>query len=196
MKRAIVLACLLGLLALVPVAHASPAPGKVRLGRVALTPPANSRSSLLVTATYPIALVGHRLDLRVWLFTGSTGLRVWRLRPLASGGTARSPERRRRFTFVHRIDLGPGLTAMAGGSLLQIVAKGVLDANRDGKAELASADTDIQETSGALGRAAALLDGPATPGPARPASPDDAPGLHRAASLEARPPAPPRQRPQ
>ncbi len=143
MKRAIILACLLGLLA-VPVAEASPAPVKVKLGRVAITPPVHGRSSLLVAVSYPIALVGHRLDLRVSLFTGADGIHVWRLRPLASGGAVRSPERRRRFTFIHRIDLGPKLTAEAGGSLLRAEAKGVLDANRDGVPELTSTDTAVR----------------------------------------------------
>lgn len=139
MKRAIALACLLGLL-VVPAAEAKSAPVEVRLGKVALTPPVEGRSSLLVSVTYPIAFVGHRLDLRVSLFTGPGALHEWELRPLASAGVPRAPERRRRFTYVHRIDLGPKLSADAAGGLLQVEAEGRLDVNGDGTPELASAD--------------------------------------------------------
>jgi lysophospholipase L1-like esterase len=139
MKRAIALACLLALLA-APAAQASPATADVQLGRAVLTPLVGGRSSLLVSGSYPIALLGHPLELAVSLRTAG-GFHDWRLHPLASGGIPRSPERRNRFTFIHRIDLGRKLSAEARrGPLLHLSARGALDANGDGRPELTASD--------------------------------------------------------
>ena len=153
MKRAIALACLLGLLA-APTAAAGAAPAKVELQRVVVTPPVEGRSSLLVAARYPIELAGHRLKLHVSLLRGGAGLKSWVLRPLASAGAPRSPERRRRFTFVHRIDLGPMLTEeVARGSLVTVTANADLDVNGDGKPETRSHDFGVWEAAPARGGA-------------------------------------------
>jgi lysophospholipase L1-like esterase len=147
MRRALALVCLLGLIA-VPAAEANAKPARVRIGRVAMTAPIDGRSALLVSVSYPIALVGHRLDLRVSLFTGAAELQRWVLRPLASGGLSRTPERRRRFSFVHRINLDRKLTTEVGrGPLFHAEASGALDVNGDGRPELESTDTATQALS-------------------------------------------------
>ncbi len=144
MKRVFAIALLLGLLA-VPVAEAGAAPAKVKLGRVVATASVDGRSSLLVSARYPIELAGRRVRLRVSVVPGVSGVRDQVVRPLLSAGPARSPERRRRFTFVHRIDLSPALTKeLARGSSLRVEATAALDANRDGKPELSSKDVSLQ----------------------------------------------------
>jgi hypothetical protein len=148
MRRALALGCLLALVFL-STAEANAKPAEVEVGRVSVTAPVHGRSALLVSVSYPIALVGHRLDLRVSMFRGAGGLRQWDLRPLASGGVPRTPERRRRFTFVHRIDLDRELTGeIHRAPLVRVEASGALDANGDGKPELDSTDVSAQVVSG------------------------------------------------
>lgn len=145
MKRAILLTCLLCLLAM-PAAAAGAGPARVRLGRVTVTPPVDGRSSLLVSAGYPIEMAGHRLSLSASIFRGASGFQSARLRPLANAGPPRLPDRRRRFTFVHRIPLSRGTTeALSHSALLMAKATSSLDVNGDGKPELLSGDSALQE---------------------------------------------------
>ncbi len=108
------------------------------MGRVTLTPPREGRSSILLEVRYPIALVGHRLDLGVRMFPRSDApmLKSWNLHPLANGGLPAAPEPRSHFKYVHRIPLGPALTRAARGAMLHVEARAALDANGDGKPEL------------------------------------------------------------
>lgn len=154
------LACLTGL-AQAPAAAAAPEEGaaaKVEVGRVRLTAPVDGRSSLLVPVRYPIQLLGQPLELRLTLRRPGRGgaIRGWRLHARANGGDLRRPERRRRFTFVHRIALGPQLTRQlelgvgtgrhAGRArpVVQVDTAAVLDLNRDGVPELDSTDRELQ----------------------------------------------------
>jgi lysophospholipase L1-like esterase len=152
MRRTFAIVCLLGLLA-APVAAADSAPTEVRLGRVVATPPVDGRSSLLVSARYPIELTGHRVRLHVSVFRGIPGIEDQVVRPLLSAGPQRSPERRRGFSFVHRIDLSRALTAELGkGALMMVEASAALDANSDGKAKLHSKDYALQELRSSPGK--------------------------------------------
>lgn len=156
MRRVLLLVCLLGL-ALAPAASAAEtAPAKVEIGKVGFATPVNGRGALLVPVHYPVQLLGQRIELRVFLrVPGRRKARAWTLRTRASGGALRLPERRRRFTFVHRIDLSPPLTAMAGSShgrlRARMQASGALDIDRDGIVELDSSDEALQ-TVGRGGR--------------------------------------------
>lgn len=146
MKRAFALACLLGLLA-VPAAAAGQGPAQVKVKSVKLAAPVHGRGALLVTVRYPIAMVGHRVRLAVSILQpGQSPLRSWALQPLASVGPVLLPEHRRRFDFVHRIDLSAALTRRLEGGRLRVRARAVssLDANRDGVPELASTDVATQ----------------------------------------------------
>lgn len=154
------LACLTGLLA-VPSAAAedeqATAPA-VEIGQVRLSAPADGRGALLVPVRYPIQLLGRPLELRLIVRRPDRGgaIRGWRLRARANGGDLRRPERRRRFTFVHRVALGPQLTRQLelgvgtgqhrgrARPLVQVDAGAVLDVNRDGAPELDSTDRQLQ----------------------------------------------------
>lgn len=154
------LACLIAL-ALAPAAGAAETEEEpattVEVGKVRMAAPVDGRSALLVPVRYPTALLGQPLELRVIVRRPGRGgaLGGWRLRARANGGDLRLPEQRRRFTFVHRIDLSPELTRRLrlgvgaghggrGRPIVQIDAGAVLDINRDGTPELNS-PTQVQQ---------------------------------------------------
>ena len=135
---------ILPLALLLVLAIAAPASAQVRIGRVSLGHTADGQPSILVPVTYPIQLVGHAEPLTITL-RNRAGERVFHrgFRVRLSAGGLRRPERRQRFTFVHRIDLRdqpllrPGLRAT-------VRAGGRLDANADGVPELDAADESEQ----------------------------------------------------
>jgi lysophospholipase L1-like esterase len=149
MRRALVLAALLGL-ALAPAASAAgEAPAQVEIGRVGLAAPGVGRGALLVPVRYPIQLLGQRVELRAFLrVPGERRVHAWTVRTRAAGGPLQAPDERRTFTFVHRIGLSPRLTQLVEGSRgrsrVRIEASGALDINRDGVAELDSSDESTQ----------------------------------------------------
>lgn len=141
------LACLVGLL-LAP--SASGAEPKVEVGRVGLAAPVDGRGALLAPVRYPIELVGQRLELRVSLRRPGRGtIDSWISRTHANGGPLRVPERRRWFSFVHRIDLSRRTTrrlrrGLTPRPIAVVNASAALDLNRDGKADLAAGDAERQ----------------------------------------------------
>lgn len=124
-------------------------PAPVQIGRALLGHTVDGHPSTLIPVTYPIQLVGHVEPLAVTLLDRS-GAPVYRksLRVRLSGGEASLPEQRRRFTFVHRVDLldRPAIP-LQRGMRVQVSAIGRLDANADGKLELSSADSAAQSLS-------------------------------------------------
>jgi lysophospholipase L1-like esterase len=127
-----------------PVALQPPAP--VRVGHAVLGQTADGHPSILVPVTYPIQLAGHTESLEVAL-RDQSGTRIFQrtVRVRLSGGELGRPERRRRFTFVHRVDLLDQPPAqLEPGMRLTVRAKGRLDANRDGKPELSRGDSAVQ----------------------------------------------------
>jgi len=97
----------LALLALAGSAPAASAGAQVEVGKARLTMPARGPATLLVPVRYPIQLSGRLLELSVSLRQPGRGpLRTWVLHERANSGALRLPERRRAFTFVHRIGLG------------------------------------------------------------------------------------------
>jgi hypothetical protein len=119
---------------------------KVEVGKVRLALPVAGNGALLVPVRYPIELNGRRAALKVSLLgRGGDTVRTWTDRVRISGGALRQPERRRGFTFVHRIGLSPRLTVLARrGAAVRVLARGRLDATGDGTAELASLDREAQ----------------------------------------------------
>jgi lysophospholipase L1-like esterase len=155
------LACLVGLTVVPAAATADGAAegtaAKADVGQVRMTAPVDGRSALLVPVRYPIQLLGQPLELRLILRRPGRGgaIHGWRLRVRANGGDLRLPERRRRFTFVHRIPVGPQLTRQLqlgvgtgrhrgrARPLVQVEAPATLDVNRDGVPELDSIDREL-----------------------------------------------------
>jgi lysophospholipase L1-like esterase len=131
---------LAGLLAfaLAPAAAAKGRDAGVRVGKVALTPAVEGRSTLLVPVSYPIAFAGRPLELSLRVFPRGQAKPIFRvLHTRASAGVPRVPERRRRFTFVHAALLGRALTRdLEDGGRAVVKATGTVDANHDGVDEL------------------------------------------------------------
>jgi lysophospholipase L1-like esterase len=153
------LACLTGLSSAPPAGGDEPAAAaSVKVGRVRMTAPIDGRAALLVPVRYPVQLLGQPLELRLTLRRPGRGGAIggWRLRARANGGELRRPERRARFTFVHRIGLSAELTrrlelGVGSGNhrgrarpLVQIDAGAVLDVNRNGNPELNAPVRELQ----------------------------------------------------
>jgi lysophospholipase L1-like esterase len=140
----VALACLCSL----PPAGAAAAAeaAKVEVGKVRLGLPTNGGGALLVPVRYPIEFAGRGVTLDVALMhRGSGAIESRRLRVRPSSGPLRQPERRRGFTFVHRVDLAPPLARLARrGAEVRVRAGGRLDFNGDGLAELRSGDRETQ----------------------------------------------------
>ncbi len=145
------LACLTALLALgTSTAAAGPPtlkpPPEVSIGKIGVSAPVDGRSSILVPVHYPIQLAGRTTRLTVSLLGGDgQKIRSRRIEERLSSGHRRRPEKRRRFTYVHRVDLGRAMTRQVRrGARVRVAVRGLLDANRDGRAEYRSHDTSAQ----------------------------------------------------
>ncbi|HEY3552219.1 MAG TPA: hypothetical protein VGK66_00890 [Solirubrobacterales bacterium] len=132
------------------LALAAPASAKVKakveVGHVTLGHTADGYPSILVPVTYPIQMVSHweQLMVTLWDRDGAWVLRR-RINVRLSGGKLRRPERRRRFTFVHRIDLRER-PPLQFHQWMQVAvhAKARLDANGDATPELSADDHALQ----------------------------------------------------
>ena len=131
-------------------AQARPAPveppAEIAIGGPALSPAADGRAFLLVPVRYPIQLAGRLAELRVTLLDPSgKAIRSLVLRERLSSGRIRWPERRRGFPFVHRVALDAALSrrVLAGGPV-RVAARGVLDVDGDGRAELRASDRAVR----------------------------------------------------
>jgi lysophospholipase L1-like esterase len=149
----LVLASLVALLVLAAVAPAGakPAtvasPAKVAVGHPVVGTSANGLASILVPVHYPIELKGRLAELRVALI-GARGktIRSWVLHERLNGGKERLPDRRRRFTFVHRVGLNASLSRrLRQGAMVRVIGSGELDVNQDGKPEMNSRDASTSK---------------------------------------------------
>ncbi|HEX2266215.1 MAG TPA: SGNH/GDSL hydrolase family protein, partial [Solirubrobacterales bacterium] len=95
---------------------------------------------------YPIQMGGRMAELRLGLLDGKgRAIRTWRLHERLSSGPARRPDRRRHFTFVHRLGLGSKLSPrLEEGLRLRVLARGDVDLDGDGRRELSSRDRSRQ----------------------------------------------------
>jgi lysophospholipase L1-like esterase len=148
-RRRTALAVLLGvLLALVSVtpAGAKPVPVKplvkVEIGRTAVGVAPSGLKAILVPVRYPIQLGGRLVEMRISLLGPAGGtIHSWVLHERLAGGRVRRPDRRRGFTFVHRLGLnGKFSRRVQPGVKVRVVAIGRLDLDEDGRAELRSRD--------------------------------------------------------
>jgi lysophospholipase L1-like esterase len=150
-RRLIIPLALASLVALLALAVAAPAgakpakvasPAKVAVGHPTVGTSANGLASILVPVRYPIELKGRLAELRVALI-GARGktIRSWVLHERLSGGRERLPDRRRRFTFVHRVGLNASLSRrLRQGAMVRVLGSGKLDVDEDGKPEMNSRD--------------------------------------------------------
>lgn len=133
---------LIALLAALPAAaSARPVsiepPASVKIGRVGVATSANGLASILVPVHYPIQLAGRLVETRVRLFDPGHGtVRSWVLHEALSSGSRQSPERRRRFVFVHRIGLSPQLAGQLDGLEVRVLARVAVDVEGDGSTDL------------------------------------------------------------
>jgi len=108
----------------------------IEIGRVSVGTTADGRTSFLVPIRYGIQLAGRAVETRVWLNSGGVE-RNWVIHDRLSSGRRRSPERRRSFVFVHRIDFGRTLAEQLGGKAwVRVVSPNRIDVDGDGKYEL------------------------------------------------------------
>lgn len=116
------------------------------IGRVAVSPPAKGSTSILVSVRYGIELAGRRAETRVRLFDPGHGtVRSWVLRDRLNSGARGVPERRRSFTFVHRLDLDSPVAARLGDGLAaRVLARVAADVDADGKVDLHSVDEAVR----------------------------------------------------
>lgn len=148
---------LLLLLASVPTATARPVPleppAQVEVGAARAGTSGSGLASILVPVRYPIQLAGRLVETRVSLLEPDGAVvATWVLHERLSSGRIRRPDRRRAFTFVHRIGLRKDLARrLDDGLLVRAVAIGKLDADGDGKPELSSSDAGTSKLSAAAG---------------------------------------------
>ena len=137
---AVLIACLL--LALPAGAGAKvPRPAKVDVGRPAIGVSASGLASILAPVHYPVQFAGRVVKVRISLVDGrERNIRSWVLHERLSGGEPRLPDRRRSFTFVHKVGLDAELSRrLRRGAWVQVAAGPALDVDEDGKPELRSA---------------------------------------------------------
>jgi lysophospholipase L1-like esterase len=110
----------------------------IEIGRVSTGTTAAGGVSLLVPVRYGIQLAGRSVETRVWLFNRGSGVkRKWVLHDRLSSGHRRTPERRRSFVFVHRIDLGAALAdQLRGRTKVRVLSPNWIDVEGDGSYEV------------------------------------------------------------
>jgi lysophospholipase L1-like esterase len=129
--------------------HAVKSPPPVEIGGATLGTSADGHPVVLVPVTYPIQLVGHQVPVRIELLdSAGRTVEARKERIRLNAGKLRSPERRRGFTFVHRLDLFERRPReLEAGMRVRVRARGRLDADGDGKPELQSGDSALQPLS-------------------------------------------------
>jgi lysophospholipase L1-like esterase len=129
-------------------------PASVEIGRIGLATAPDGLASILIPIRYPIQFAGRLAEVRVRLFNPGHGtLRSWVLHEAVSSGRRGIPERRRSFTFVHRVGLDATLSArLREGLEVGVRAPEVLNPNRDRKVEMLSTDQLVRPLRPALAR--------------------------------------------
>ncbi|HEY1853986.1 MAG TPA: hypothetical protein VGG40_05305 [Solirubrobacterales bacterium] len=149
MRRAAVLALALAAAALlvgaagVGAAPRPRPPAQVRIGHLTVSAPTRGGgAALLVPVHYPIEFSGRLVRLRVAADRGHRLVHYWSIPVRVGAGLLRTGDRRRSFTFVHRVDLDSGLARGVRSGRLRVHAEagGNVDVNEDGVPELSSHD--------------------------------------------------------
>ena len=117
-------------------------PAAVEIGQVRAASAPAGRSSLLIPIHYPIELSGRVVMTRVRIFEPGHGtLGTWVLHDRLSSGRRHRPEKRRGFTFVHRLDLRGSLP---GDLRVRVLAPALADINGDGIGDVGGVDAGMQ----------------------------------------------------
>jgi hypothetical protein len=172
--RNVAVVALLGALALLlvvtgPAGAAAPKPmktirppAKMRVGNVTLGRTPAGAAALLVPIHYPIQAANRVMKAVVWITLPGEGKVVAPISHRVSSGAPRSPERRRTFTFVHQIRLGPAIEKRLQDSRrkgrkphVAVLASGHIDVDHDGHPELESTAASRQLLPPLLALAAA-----------------------------------------
>jgi lysophospholipase L1-like esterase len=127
----------------VPADAQAERPAGVEVGRPGIGTSANGLASILAPVRYPIQMAGRVAKTRVSLVDGSRErvIRSWLLHERLSAGEVRRPDRRRSFTFVHKVGLDADLSRqLRQGAWVQAIAGATLDVDEDGKPERRWAD--------------------------------------------------------
>lgn len=129
-------------------------PVGVDVGRPGIGTSANGLASILVPVSYPVQMAGRVVKTRISLVDGRERMiHSWVLHDRLSGGEVRRPDRRRRFTFVHKVGLKADLSRrLRQGAWVQVFANATLDVDEDGKPELRSVEASTARPRGARGR--------------------------------------------
>jgi lysophospholipase L1-like esterase len=120
-------------------------PAKIRVGNVTLGQTPAGAAALLVPIHYPIEAANRVMKAVVWITLPGEGKVVAPISHRVSSGAPRSPERRRTFTFVHQIRLGPAIERRLQDAWREgrkphvtVLASGHIDVDHDGHPELES----------------------------------------------------------
>ncbi|HEX3361343.1 MAG TPA: SGNH/GDSL hydrolase family protein [Solirubrobacterales bacterium] len=126
-------------------------PAKVRVGRVALATASPGRDALLVAVQYPIQAIGRVMTTTVKLDVPGSRPTTSALSARVSAGDLRQPDRRRKFVFVHEVELSRAVTesieaaAREGrAAKVSVHVDGRIDVDDDGVAELSSQATAVR----------------------------------------------------
>ncbi len=120
-------------------------PAKVGVGRVALARTSSGRDALLVAVRYPIQAAGRVMTTSVKLSVPGGRPSTDVLSARVSAGDLRRPDRRRKFVFVHEVELSRAVTesieaaAREGrATKVRVSVDGRIDVDDDGVPELSS----------------------------------------------------------
>src|SRR6188768_2619157 len=137
--RFVLLPLAIAVLAIVPASASARPPvlagsKPMEIGHVGVATSAAGLASILVPVRYPIEFAGRLVEINVRLFDPRRSTdRSWTLHEVASAGARRAPERRRGFTFVHRLGLNEALSSrLRDGLMVHVQVPGGLDVNGDG----------------------------------------------------------------
>lgn len=120
-------------------------PAEVSVRDAALVETRDGQPFLLVAVRYPIEYTGRIVETRIGV-EGSNRrkLRSWALHERLSSGRARRPDRRRHFTFVHRVGLQEKQARQVRQHrLVRVFAGGLLDFDEDGRADMRGSDRTL-----------------------------------------------------
>jgi lysophospholipase L1-like esterase len=125
-------------------ASARAATAKVQVADVDLAVAVGSANALLIPVSYPIELDEGLTRLTVTLRNGNRTLRRVRISDRVSSGARRVPDRRARFTYVHRVAIGGGAAALArrGQLSVEVEASAKRDVDGDGGVDIKGRDSD------------------------------------------------------
>ena len=145
MARHPVLTALVACALLAPAAGAQAKvapPVGVDVGQPGIGTSANGLASILVPVSYPVQMAGRVVKTRISLVDGHERMiHSWLLHERLSGGEVRRPDRRRSFTFVHKVGLKADLSRrLRQGAWVQVFANATLDVDEDGDPELRSVE--------------------------------------------------------